>query len=370
MGRAERLGGRTSKVLEVVGDENVQGRRRREAEGEGAGAVDGDGPISHNALDTGVGRVDDRAERKAALGGDLPEGRFGEGGRDGVGREDVGAIVGEGGLGDLVERDERCDDGAITGHGVALIAAHGERAGLARERFAEHAAGPTRRGGIGLAGANDDGREAGGTAVEVALARVIVDEEFADRLGHAIRGARREFGGVGVDGRNGLAAVAGDATGEDDAGPGTRCERDGAGGLEDVPPAVEIDAQGIVEALFTFATDHRGEMKNRGDGRGGSREAGGGEDGGTVGDVAGEWGDTNRGMRGRGAVKRGVEKDDFAKGRGCAGRTGEGAAGEEGGAELGAEEAAAAGDEDTHGESEWDGENERGRGKVRVRVRW
>ena len=70
MGRAERLGGRTSKVLEVVGDENVQGRRRREAEGEGAGAVDGDGPIGHDALDTGVGRVDDRAKHQAALGGD------------------------------------------------------------------------------------------------------------------------------------------------------------------------------------------------------------------------------------------------------------------------------------------------------------
>ena len=63
-------------------------------------------------------------------------------------------------------------------------------------------------------------------------------------------------------------------------------------------------------------------------------------------------GDTDSGMRGREAVKGGVEEDDFREGLGCAGRTGEGAAGEEGGAELRAEEAAAAGDEDTHGESE------------------
>ena len=98
-----------------------------------------------------------------------------------------------------------------------------------------------------------------------------------------------------------LAAEAGDAAGEDHAGT-SGC---GAGGLEDIASAVEIDAQGIVEALLAFAADHRREMEDRDGGIG----ADGGEDGVAIADVARDLPHTRIG---RGAMEDGVEQHDLA----------------------------------------------------------
>ena len=52
------------------------------------------------------------------------------------------AVVAEVSGRDFVQGDEGLRYGSVAGHGMALIATDGQEAGLACERFAEHAAGP------------------------------------------------------------------------------------------------------------------------------------------------------------------------------------------------------------------------------------
>src|SRR4051812_46748763 len=103
------------------------------------------------------------------------------------------------------------------------------------ERLAEHAAGPARGGGGWLARPNDDRREPRRATVEVALARVVVHQQLADRLRHAVGRLRRQLRAVGVRVPHRLAAEARDAAREDHAwAAGHRARR-----LEDMPSAVE-----------------------------------------------------------------------------------------------------------------------------------
>jgi hypothetical protein len=80
---------------------------------------------------------------------------------------------------------------------MRLIPADGQEAGFAIQRLAKHAAGPTGSGGIGLAGADDDGGQAHAAAIEVAFARVIIHQHLAHGFGDAVGGLRELLGGVG-----------------------------------------------------------------------------------------------------------------------------------------------------------------------------
>src|SRR5690606_24626201 len=59
------------------------------------------------------------------------------------------------------------------------------------QRLAQDVGEEARRGEIGLAGADDDGGQPDADAIHEALARVVVEEQLADRLLRAVAGERR-----------------------------------------------------------------------------------------------------------------------------------------------------------------------------------
>ena len=73
-----------------------------------------------------------------------------------------------------------------------------------------------------------------------------------------LQGVSSGYGPVRV--LHSLATKARDATGKDHAGSASRCTR----GLEDMASTIQVHAQRVVEALFTFATDHGGKVEDGG----------------------------------------------------------------------------------------------------------
>ena len=153
--------------------------------------------------------------------------------------------------------DRRFDHRARASHRMALIAADGQQTRL-------HGAAPgtcrwpTGRGSVRLAGADDDGWQAGGAAIEIALARVIVHEEFADGDGTShqvvlwVSLVRSVFGFCIASPPKHAILLAKTARGTSSSG---------ADGLEDVNAAIKIDAQDVVETFLALAAHHRCEMK-------------------------------------------------------------------------------------------------------------
>jgi hypothetical protein len=109
-----------------------------------------------------------------------------------------------------------------------------------------------------LSGSDDDRGEACGTSLEEALARVVVDHQLDDRLGHPIGRLRGAFGEVADPVGHIGASVGGDAAGEDDAGQSFAL----AQGFEQVTASVEVRADRFVEVLLAFSADHRGEVED------------------------------------------------------------------------------------------------------------
>ena len=103
----------------------------------------------------------------------------------------------------------------------------GQTASGAGQRLADDAAGEGRGRLVRLARPHDDGRQAQRAAVDEALAALVVDQQFADRLLDAVGGLRRQRRLVG-QGRRHVAAEDGDRAGEDDP----RRPRQGAAGFE------------------------------------------------------------------------------------------------------------------------------------------
>ena len=134
-----------------------------------------------------------------------------------------------------------------------------------------------------------------------------------------------------------LTAKASDAAGEDNA----RAARDRSRGFENVAATIEVDAQGVVEALFTLTANHGGEMEYR------SRRIGThrGKDGLAITDVSGHLAHPR--VSGR-AMKDGIEQHDLVNFLRRPGWAGECAAFEKFLAKLGAEETSAAGDDNFH----------------------
>jgi hypothetical protein len=104
----------------------------------------------------------------------------------------------------------------------------------------------------------------------------------------------------GIGGFHRLATVAGNAAGEHHPRPHARGGAEGTGRFEDVAPAVEVDAERVVEALLALAADHRGEVEDGGRGL----RAQGGRHRGAVGDVAGDGRHPDRRGTGGGAGGR------------------------------------------------------------------
>src|SRR4051812_19210750 len=93
----------------------------------------------------------------------------------------------------------------------------------------------------------------------MAFARVIVDQKLADRLRHAISGLRSQLGSVGIGILHRTAAITGDAAGEDNPRTASRL----TGRFKNIAPAIEIDAQSVIELFLAFPAHHGGEVKNR-----------------------------------------------------------------------------------------------------------
>ena len=229
--------------------------------------------------------------------------------------------------------DQGIDDGAVTGHGVGLIAVDGQHAGLALEWFSEHAAGPAGGGGIGFARTDDDRGQPRGASVEVAFSGVVVDEHFANGLGHAVSGLGELLGEIRHFPAHIHATIAGDAAGENHAWQSRAFPRS----FKNMTPAIEVHAQCIIETFLAFSADHGGQMENY---RGWVR-ADGGKDGVAVANVAC---DLPCSRICGGFVKQCVQQNNFFNRLST-----ERGAQEQLIAESGAEESAAAGDDDFHG---------------------
>src|SRR6185437_8557715 len=82
----------------------------------------------------------------------------------------------------FMQLDEALDDGAVAGERHDRVGADRQYAFDAVERLAEHAAGEAGGRLVRLAGPDDDGGKARRSAVDIALARVVVDQQFATAL--------------------------------------------------------------------------------------------------------------------------------------------------------------------------------------------
>src|SRR5688500_5006545 len=168
--------------------------------------------------------------------------------------------------------------------------------------------------------------------------RIIVDQELADGLGHAVGRLRSEFGAVGVRILHRCTTETGDAAGENHAGTSGH----GTGRLENVASAIEIDPQRVVKPLFALAADHRCEMKNRS----GAIGADHGKDRVPIAQIASHLLDARIGCSPR---EESIEEDDFPDRFGPAGGAGERAALEKFLGKLRAQKTASTGNDDFHG---------------------
>ena len=169
------------------------------------------------------------------------------------------------------------------------------------------------------------------------LAGVVIDEQFADRLGHAVRSLGRALGQVAHRGRHRGSAETGNTTGEHHAWPAfNRACR-----FENISPSIEVDTDGVIVPLLAFAADHRGQVKD-GDIR---RPADRRVDQVALANVADDLLHSRIVPRHREAD---IDQHHFVDGFLIAGRAGECSSLKECRGKLGTEKSAAAGDDDFH----------------------
>ena len=152
---------------------------------------------------------------------------------------------------------------------------------LPRERLAEDAGEEARGRGVRLARPDGDRRQADADAVDKALARIVGEQQLADRLLRAVaRERRREI--LVADGFGERRAEHRDRRGEDELRHVGRLHPLLPDRLEQEARAVEVDAVALVEVGLGLAGNDRGEMEDQvrplGDQRGrraGRREVGG-----------------------------------------------------------------------------------------------
>ena len=126
------------------------------------------------------------------------------------------------------------------------------------QRLAHHGARKRRGRGVRLSRPHDDGRKAQRPAVDIALAREVAHEIFADHLLYAVGSLRRGRGRV-VENFRKISSEGGDRAGENEARRVDALARL----VEHRPHAAEVNAHAEVEIRFSGARDHRREMKDR-----------------------------------------------------------------------------------------------------------
>src|SRR5262249_37824630 len=130
------------------------------------------------------------------------------------------------------------------------------------ERFADNAAGKRRGRPVRSARPDDNGRQAYGSSVDKAFARVVVDEQFADGLLGAVGRLRRLRDGV-IDHVRQWTTEAGYRTGEDQAW----WVWQSAARFENRQGAVQVDAHAEVKIGFGRRAHDRGEVEDTGGAR-------------------------------------------------------------------------------------------------------
>jgi hypothetical protein len=176
-----------------------------------------------------------------------------------------------------------------------------------------------------------------GRRSDVALAREIAHEIFADHLLGTVGSLRRGRGRVVQNVRQ-LAAEGRDRAGEHEA----RRQRALSRPLEHVEQALQVDAHAEIEVGLRCAGDHGGEMEYRG--RVGRQRA---SDEARVGDISPQGFESRilREIGGKRLIDEGEARDLLRSAVGADER----AAREQGFGELEADEAAASGDDNFHG---------------------
>ena len=131
----------------------------------------------------------------------------------------------------------------------------------AGERLADDVAVEGRERAVRQRGADDDARQAQGTAVELAAPAGIVDEQLGDSLVGAVAEARSRFGVV-VDARRQRRAEDGDRARVDEASDRAAAPRLRTAAIEQADRRVEVDAPAGVEVGLGGAADDRGEVED------------------------------------------------------------------------------------------------------------
>ena len=155
--------------------------------------------------------------------------------------------------------DEEADRRARAGVGMAHAVGDRQHRLLAGQRLADDAGEKAGRRLVGFARPHADGRQANADAVEKAAARIVGEQQFADRLLGAVGGERRQMKIVRyrVGERR---AEHRDRRGENHfrlvAAAG------GADRFQQRAGAVEIDVVALLEIGFRFARHHAGEMED------------------------------------------------------------------------------------------------------------
>ena len=236
-------------------------------------------------------------------------------------------------------RDDQVVDGAARRREPHPRLARDRAYGVdAIQRFAQDAAGERRCGLVRFARPHADRRQPQAAAVDEALARPVVDEEFADRLLIAVRRLRPQRLRVGH--RIGQRAAEHRAGAREDE-PG-RC-RERAAALEQRSRGIDVDAPAEVEVRFGFTAHDGGEMKDAVGASASARSI-------SAGSAMSPVNDRTRGSAepARRPTSTSVTRSICAR---LASRVGKRAARQQCGGEFAAEESGAAGDDDVHGVS-------------------
>ncbi len=231
--------------------------------------------------------------------------------------------------------DQVGDHGARRDDPHARVACHRADRVDTGERLTDDATRERRRRLVRFPGTDGHRRQTQAAAVDVALARHVVDEKLADRFLRAVRGLGCQYGVV----RHRIgerSAENGERAREDEL----RRARQLATALEQRASRVEVDAHADVELRFRLAAHHRRKME---DGIGVVRHDPFNQRG--LGKIAGHHRDAPVGDR-RGDDVDQHQVADLVR---LAAGVGERAASEEGAREATAQEAGAAGDHDAHG---------------------